>query len=110
MTSTQIRIGVGVLVGAAVAVAVGLTVWLTRGDDAPSTLSHTQYMRLFARAVPGETTTAVLENWPKPPYQDYHDGSRNHCYEWIDRSIPLRSVRLYDLCFKSGKLVSKSLA
>ena len=40
--------------------------------------------------------------WPKPPYQDFHDGDGNHCLEWIDQA-----KTLYDLCFdKAGLLVS----
>jgi hypothetical protein len=95
---------------ASIGLAAGLVVWLTGGSSEKQTLSHAAYMQLFVRATPGKTTTAVLDTWPKPPYQDYHDGFQNHCYEWIDKAIALQSIRLYNLCFKHGKLVSKSLA
>jgi hypothetical protein len=110
MNRTQVKIALTAAVVAAIALAAGLTVWLTSGGGTKASISHDAYLRLWAGAVPGETTTKVLDEWPKPPYQTYSDGFRNQCYEWLDKSIPLRSASLYNLCFKHGKLVSKSLA
>src|SRR5579862_6876419 len=86
-------------------IAVGLSLWLTSGSTSGSKpLSHVGYVRLFLTTTIGQTTiTNVEQTWPKPPYQDFHDGNGDHCLEWID---PVKT--LYDLCFdKSGRLVRK---
>jgi hypothetical protein len=97
-----------ILVAAAVAIialAVGLTIWLTSGGSKKTT-SHAEYARLFAAAVVGKTTISVVDQWPKPPYQDFHDGNGNHCFEWFDKPATGGGT-LYDLCFdKKGVLIS----
>jgi hypothetical protein len=86
------------------AVAVGLTVWLTRGDDSEPQLSHEAYAQLYDDAIVGKTRyEAVVEQWPKEPYQDFHDSNGNRCLEWYDEP-----VFLYDLCFdEEGVLANK---
>ncbi len=104
MSSRNAKIAVAVAVVAAVALAVVLTVSLTSSSK-PAPLSPAAYVQLFAAATVGKTQlSTVLDTWPKEPYQDFHDGSGNHCLEWFDRA---RSI-LYDLCFdKAGALISK---
>jgi hypothetical protein len=85
--------------------AVGLALWLTSGSTStPKPLSHAGYVHLFLAAAVGKTSINTVEStWPKPPYQDFHDGAGNHCLEYID---PLKD--LYDLCFnKAGLLISR---
>jgi hypothetical protein len=95
-----------ILIGAAVvvivALAVGLTLWLT-SDDEQTPLSHEAYAQLYDRAVLQQTRIAVIDDWPKPPYQDFHDNAQNRCFEWWDKP-----VALYTLCFKNGLLASKN--
>jgi hypothetical protein len=104
MSRSQIRIVV-VIALAAIAVVIGVTLWLTRGDDKEEGLSHAGYARLYNAATLGQTTIdAAREEWPKPPYQDYSDSAGNHCLEWYDETARI----LYDLCFnKQGVLASK---
>jgi hypothetical protein len=95
-----------------VAAVIGVTVWATRtghsaGSGLPST--HQEYAELFARATAGKTTTAVLNDWPKPPYQSFSSPVSktqiDHCYEWYDKP-----VALYTLCFtKAGVLDNKEI-
>ena len=92
-----------------IAVALALVGWLVASrdnsaSDRLASLSHSGYAQLWQQAVAGHSTTQILNDWPKP-YQHYSDGSGNDCYEWDDKP-----VRLYNLCFKHGVLVSKSLA
>ena len=88
---------------AAGGLAVGLTLWLTRGGAKPPP-SHEEYALLFRTAARRQSQSAVLKRWPEP-YNTYHDGGGNRCYEWFDKG-----VALYNLCFKNGKLFSKELA
>jgi hypothetical protein len=89
------------------ALAGGLAAWLTSGSSS-STASHAEYARLFESAVLGKTTVSEVEkSWPQPPYQNFHDGTGNHCFEWFDKPAVGNGI-LYDLCFgKNGVLVSK---
>jgi hypothetical protein len=95
------------LVGIAVALvglAIGLALWLSlRSTSAPKALTQASYAHLLSDTTIGKTTIETVEStWPKPPYQDFHDGNGNHCLEWIDQV-----KTLYDLCFdKTGLLVS----
>jgi hypothetical protein len=73
-------------------------------SDRPSSLTHLGYATLWQETVAGHTKITILNKWPKP-YQHYSDGTGNDCYEWDDKPL-----RLYNLCFKNGLLVSKSLA
>lgn len=94
--------------------AIGLPLGLTSGSHhaastttAASTgsLSHASYARLYHAARLGKTTTAVLKQWPSPPYQRYHSGSGLLCYEWWDKP-----VALYNLCFNGkGVLEDKAI-
>jgi hypothetical protein len=86
-----------------IGVAVGLAVGLSGGGSKP-TLTHVAYARLWTRTVIGTPRTTVLSNWPKP-YQTYPDGFKNQCFEWWDRPLSL-----YNLCFRKGVLVTKSIA
>jgi hypothetical protein len=70
-----------------VALAAGLTVWLTRDENKPAT-APVRYSQLFQQAVVGKTTVRVLDTWPKPPYQTYHDNNDNRCYEWTTQRPP----------------------
>jgi hypothetical protein len=94
-----------IAVGAAVAV-VPLTVGL--GSGGASTPTHATYVRLYKAAIVGKTRITVVNLWPKPPYQNYHDGTGNHCFEWLEKNRSAGYGILYDLCFsKKGVLVSK---
>jgi hypothetical protein len=94
---------------AAIAVAlaglgVGIGLWLTLGSTSrPAPLTQASYVHLLRATTIGRTSIKTVEStWPKPPYQDFHDGVGNHCLEWIDQT-----KTLYDLCFdKAGLLVS----
>jgi hypothetical protein len=91
---------------AIIALAVGLTIWLTSDGSSNGTTSHADYARLYNAAVVGKTKIDVVDQWPKPPYQDFRDGSGNHCFEWFDKP-KTGGGTLYDLCFnKAGVLVS----
>jgi hypothetical protein len=106
MSSTRVKLIVAVATLAIVALAAGLTLWLTSGGS-KAPLSHAEYANLYNEAVVGQTRISVVATWPKPPYQDYHDGNGNHCLEWFDRASVSAGV-LYDLCFdKSGVLATK---
>jgi hypothetical protein len=85
-----------------VGLAVGLTLGLSGGKK--STMSHAGYARLWTSTSVGSQQAAVLKRWPKP-YNVYHDGFSNQCYEWSDYP-----AYLYNLCFKKGILITKSLA
>jgi hypothetical protein len=68
---------------------------------------HATYTKLYKAAIVGKSKIAIVKSWPRPIYQNYHDGTGNHCFEWIERG-PNKSVGLYDLCFsKKGILASK---
>jgi hypothetical protein len=97
------RIAFGAGAVAIVALAVGLGVWLSTRGSKP-TLSNAAYAQLFGRAVVRETRIAVLDQWPKPPYQSFHDNFGDQCFQWFDR--PAKA--LYTLCFKNGLLEIKS--
>lgn len=108
------------LIGAAAIVVLGLAIGLplglrssggshstasTTGTNASSKLSHAAYAHLYEAATIGKTTDAVLDKWPKPPYQRYHSGSGLLCYEWYDKP-----VALYNLCFNGkGVLQDKAI-
>jgi hypothetical protein len=106
------------LAGAAVIVVLGLAIGLPLGLSSSGShhattttaaatggLSHASYARLYHEATLGQTTTAVLKQWPNPPYQRYHSGSGLVCYEWWDKP-----VALYNLCFdKKGVLEDKAI-
>jgi hypothetical protein len=85
-----------------VGLAVGLTLGLTGGKQ--TKLDHAGYARLWTTTSVGSQQAAVLKRWPKP-YSVYHDGFANQCYEWSDYP-----AYLYNLCFKKGVLITKSLA
>jgi hypothetical protein len=93
---------------AAVGLAVGLTLGLRGGDEkkgpAVRNLTHAEYAHLYKSAVIGTTRIAVLDRWPKPPYQRYHDGKGDLCFEWFDKP-----VALYNLCFKNDVLADKAI-
>ncbi len=94
-------VGIAVVV---VALALGLSLWLTlRSSSTVEPLSQASYVHLLRATAIGKTSIASVEStWPKPPYQDFHDGNGNHCLEWIDDE-----KTLYDLCFdKTGLLIS----
>ena len=96
--------GVAALV---VVVAVGLGIWLSTRDDSTTTvptLSHVAYARLWNATVIGTPQATVLAKWPEP-YQVYPDNFKNDCFEWWDKP-----QHLYNLCFKEGVLVAKSIA
>jgi hypothetical protein len=95
------------LVGIAVAlagVAIGVALWLTLRSSSAKPLTQADYAHLLHASTIGKTSIETVEStWPKPPYQDFHDGNGNHCLEWIDQV-----KTLYDLCFdKAGLLVSQ---
>jgi hypothetical protein len=100
--STRIAVGAGAV--AIVALAVGLGVWLSTQSTKPPPLTDVAYARLFNRAVVHRTRIDVLDQWPKPPYQTFHDNFRDQCFEWLDS--PAKAV--YTLCFKNGLLAIKS--
>jgi len=85
-------------------VAVALVVVLTKSDSKPQELNHVAYARLWSGTAVGTQLDTVLAKWPEP-YQTYSDGFKNQCYEWWDKPLSL-----YNLCFKKGVLVTKSLA
>jgi hypothetical protein len=87
-----------------VALAAGIALSRPMGGGGSKKVSHAAYMQMYTAAVPGKTENSILDQWPKPPYQSYHDNFNDHCYQWIDKP-----VALYNLCFKDGKLVSKDL-
>jgi hypothetical protein len=100
----NITIGIsGGVVAVAVVVAV-LAISLSGGSSKPPGLTHLAYARLWTRTVIGTPRTTVLANWPKP-YQTYPDGFKNQCFEWWDKPLSL-----YNLCFRRGVLVTKSIA
>jgi hypothetical protein len=78
-------------------------VGLSSGGSTPQ-LNHVAYARLWIKTSLGSRQDVVLPEWPKP-YQTYSDGTKNECYEWWDRPLSL-----YNLCFKKGVLVAKSIA
>ncbi len=90
---------------ALVGLAVGISLWLTLGSTStPKPLTQAGYVQLLRATAIGRTSIKTVEStWPKPPYQDFHDGNGNHCLEWIDQT-----QTLYDLCFdKAGLLISR---
>ena len=87
-----------------VVVAIVLAIVLTSGGKSARSLNHVAYARLWTKTTKGSPIAQVLGDWPAP-YQTYHDGFKNLCYEWWDRP-----VNLYNLCFKKGVLVTKSIA
>jgi hypothetical protein len=100
-----------ILLVGAVIVAAGLAVGLTlglRSGGAKAPPSHAEYVRLYEAATVGSTRIADVENeWPQPPYQNYHDGNGNHCFEWFDKPDTGAGM-LFDLCFdKKGVLLTK---
>ena len=102
MTKVQWRL-VGAATFVVVGVAVGLTLVLTAGGTKPA-VTHVAYARLWTKTIIGTPRATVLGTWPKP-YQTYPDGFKNQCFEWWDRPFSL-----YNLCFKKGVLVTKSIA
>jgi hypothetical protein len=84
--------------------AGGLVYAFAGGGKSETTLNHVAYARLWTKTTRGTPVATVLGSWPAP-YQTYHDGFQNMCYEWWDSP-----VRLYNLCFKKGVLVTKSFA
>jgi hypothetical protein len=93
-------VAVVVIAGASVALAVGLS-----GGGSTPTLTHVAFARLYTETAIGDSRTKVMSEWPKKPYQTYSDGFKNQCFEWWDRPLSL-----YNLCFRKGVLVTKSLA
>jgi hypothetical protein len=91
---------------AIIALVVGLTVWLT-SDTTEAAPSHTEYLQLYQAAAVGQKESTLLQQWPKKPYQSYHDGTGHRCYEWLEMYDNGKSRALYDLCFKKGLLTSK---
>jgi hypothetical protein len=89
-------------------VAIVLGVWRLTADGGETTtqtnLNHVAYARLWNATIIGTPKDTVLGRWPGG-YQVYPDGARNECFQWFDRPI-----RLYNLCFKKGVLVTKSIA
>jgi len=114
-STTQIALA-AVVVLAVVGLSVGLPLGLRSSGHSPAresagppprtgTLSHAAYAKLYNSAVLGQTTSAVLKQWPSPPYQRYHSGSGLLCYEWWDKP-----VALYNLCFNGkGVLEDKAI-
>ena len=88
-----------VLAGLAAGLAIGLS---TSGSTPP--LSHVAYARLWVRTTIGSPRAEVLSDWPKHPYQSYLDGFQNQCFEWWDKPL-----NLYNLCFRKGILITKSI-
>jgi hypothetical protein len=104
MTMTRKRAVIGavvisLLVGAAVAGIV-----ISRSNGKAGVPSHAVYARMYAAAIPGKTRISVLDQWPKPPYQSYHDNFDDQCYQW--REV---HVALYNLCFRRGTLAFKTV-
>jgi hypothetical protein len=66
--------------------------------------SHAELREMYLAAVPGKTRVGVVSSWPNPPYQKYHDNFSDTCYQWLDKP-----VALYNLCFKHGTLVIKTI-
>jgi hypothetical protein len=98
----KIALGAGAVAIIAVIAASSVVVFMRNSDKA--TLSDAGYARLFEQAVVNKTTIAVLDRWPKPPYQTFGDNFHNQYYEWLDA----RPKALYTLCFKGGLLEIKS--
>jgi hypothetical protein len=96
-----IAVGAGAV--AIVALAVGLGVWFSTRSTQP-TLTSAAYAQLYSRAVVHKTRIRVLDQWPKPPYQSFHDNFDDQCFQWLDS--PAKA--LYTLCFKRGLLAIKS--
>ena len=114
-TSTRIALVVCaalVVIGLAVGLPLGLrssnysSLKGSNGSTARTgKISHAAYAKLYKSAVIGQTTSAVLKQWPNPPYQRYHSGSGLQCYEWWDKP-----VALYNLCFNGkGVLEDKAI-
>ncbi len=108
-------VGAVVLVVAAVAAFVLAT---TGGDEGRNTagrsgvLPDESYALLWAGTRVGQSETAVLARWPKPPYQHYGDGLAEDCYEWEDQAAGpgnQQPAHLYNLCFKDGVLRLKTV-
>jgi hypothetical protein len=94
-----------------VVVVVGLALGLffgLRSSDSNAAPTHAEYVRLYQAATVGTMRIAQVEQeWPQPPYQDYHDGNGNHCFEWFDKPEVGQGM-LFDLCFdKKGVLLTK---
>src|SRR5437879_12510371 len=106
--SKKAQLGLVAATVAAFGLRIGLPVGLRSGDKgkAPAVgkLTHAQYAHLYKSATIGTTPIAVLDQWPKPPYQRYHDGKGDLCFEWFDKP-----VALYNLCFKDDVLVDKAI-
>jgi hypothetical protein len=94
-------VGATTTVVAAVAIVLAITLG---GSSSKPKLSHVAYARLWTRTVIGASRETVLGDWPTP-YQSYPDGFKNQCFEWWDRPFSL-----YNLCFRKGVLVTKSIA
>jgi hypothetical protein len=105
LSKTQWRL-LGAVAFVGIVVAVGVVVMKVTSDNGSSShqLNHVAYARLWSGTTVGSRLDAVLAKWPEP-YQTYSDGFKNQCYEWWDRPLSL-----YNLCFKKGVLVTKSLA
>jgi hypothetical protein len=109
MTKKRRWLAIGAAVFAAAAAAVALTITLTGGGGSkqPShsdQLSDADFARLWHGTHVGEPEEAVLERWPKDPYQHYTDNLKDDCFEWSDEPL-----YLYNLCFSDGVLRSKDL-
>jgi hypothetical protein len=102
VSGSRKRLVLAALVVVVIAVGVALGIWLTEDDKQP--LTHDEYAKLYAQAVPQQSRIEIVDDWPKPPYQDFKDNAQNHCFEWSDQP-----VALYTLCFnKNGVLSSKN--
>ena len=99
------------IIGGVIAVLVVVGIVLTGADllsssaRTPSaiTFDHMRYVRSFDSTTIGKTRISLLVQWPKP-YQSYHDQSGHSCFEWWDKPL-----NLYNLCFRKGVLITKSI-
>jgi len=111
MTRGRGRLAIGVAGLAVVGIAVGLSLALIGGGGSKQ-LTHADFVRLWQGTNVGEPAAAVLARWPKTPYQHYSDSAGNDCYEFADASAPGHGSmpqNLYNLCFKHGVLLTKTL-
>jgi hypothetical protein len=93
-----------VLIALVIASVIGVGAWLSTDGGESKTLSHEEYAQLYSQAVLQQSRIEIVEDWPKPPYQDFKDNAQNRCLEWSDQP-----VALYTLCFdKNGVLSSKN--
>ena len=104
MSKTRWRLAIGGVVLALVAVAAGLSAFLmSRGGKGTTQSTGVTYAQLWRGTQIGSSMPVVLARWPKP-YQKSADGSQQQCFEWWDKP-----TYLYNLCFKSGVLISRDI-